>query len=544
MDRSIAPGSVISTESISNASRKGFFLVLENDIVREQLRVFEMFNETVNKNTGQGTVMTTEVLSKETGKTLPFECDISSVSFLPYPVEAKIIGSVTPKQLETLSREHILRSAVPAHLRIKELEKTAFIPGQTFVPVSGPLINTDDISGLVDVALKGWFTAGDCNYMFESTLAGSIGARHVLTTNSGSSALLLAVSALTSHTLGDRRLTPGDEVITVAAGFPTTVNPLLLYGLVPVFVDVDIPTYNVDTEALASAIGPRSKALVLPHTLGNLFDVDKVLSVAEKHGLWVIEDACDALGSRYFMKDKPDKCNFAGSFGDISTFSFFPAHHITMGEGGAVATSDSDLAAIIESFRDWGRDCRCKPGQDNRCGRRFDFEWKNLPRGFDHKYVYSHAGFNLKITEMQAALGLSQLQKLDSFSAQRKKNFSILVSGLKDLEEFLILPEATPKSDPSWFGFPITLRESAPFDRLTLVRFLEDRRIGTRMLFAGNITRQPYFEGIKYRLGSPLTRTDEIMERTFWTGIQPALTEAMLGHVIECLHEAFRGAIK
>jgi CDP-4-dehydro-6-deoxyglucose reductase, E1 len=355
----------------------------------------------------------------------------------------------------------------------------------------------------------------------------------VLTTNSGSSANLLAFSALTSPKLGERAVRPGDEVIGVAAGFPPTVNPILQAGAVPVFVDVDIPTYNIDPAKIEAAIGPKTKAIMLAHTLGNPYNLDVVVALAKKHKLWLIEDCCDALGSTY-------RGQKVGTFGDIGTLSFYPAHHITMGEGGAVFTNDPNLKQIVESFRDWGRDCYCRPGKDNTCGRRFCQKLGDLPHGYDHKYTYSHLGYNLKITDMQAACALAQMDRVDEFVQARKDNFALLKERLKSCEEFLILPEATEGSDPSWFGFPITLREESNTARVDLLTYLDENKIGTRLLFAGNLTRQPYFKGQTYRVAGTLENTDRVMNQTFWIGVYPGLSEAMLAYSVDKL-EAFFG---
>ena len=399
-----------------------------------------------------------------------------------------------------------------------------FTGGQSVIPPSGKVIGALELQYMTEAALDGWLTTGRFNEAFEQQLAKFLGVNHVLTTNSGSSANLLALAALTSPKLGDRALLPGDEVITVAAGFPTTVNPSILFGLTPVFVDVHIPTYNIDPAKIEAAISPKTRAIMIAHTLGNPFDIDAVIRLAKQHNLWLIEDCCDALGSTYDGRK-------VGTFGDIGTLSFYPAHHITMGEGGAVFTNDGQLKTIIESFRDWGRDCYCAPGKDNTCGKRFAWKLGTLPFGYDHKYTYSHLGFNLKITDMQAACGLAQLQQLDHFIEARKRNFNFLRSRLKSCEDFLILPEATPKSDPSWFGFPITLRNDVEFDRVALLQYLDERKIGTRLLFAGNLTRQPYMEGRNYRLPDNLDNTDTVMNNTFWVGVYPGLTEEMLEYM-------------
>ena len=374
---------------------------------------------------------------------------------------------------------------------------------------------------MVEASLDGWLTTGRFNAAFEERLAAFIGVKNLITVNSGSSANLVAFSTLTSPKLGSRAIKKGDEVIGVAAGFPTTVNPIVQFGAVPVFVDIDPATYNIDSEKIESAIGPKTKAIMLAHTLGNPFNIDVVTAVCKKYNLWLIEDCCDALGSKYHDK-------MVGTFGDIATLSFYPAHHITMGEGGAVFTNNDELISIAESFRDWGRDCYCPPGHENTCGKRFCQKQGELPDGYDHKYIYSHLGYNLKITDMQAACGLAQLDKADQFIQTRKDNFSFLIARLKGCEEFLRLPVATEFSNPSWFGFPITLREKSPVTRLDLLTYLDQNMIGSRLLFAGNLTKQPYMRGVQYRVSGDLTNTDEIMKNTFWIGIQPALTSQML----------------
>ena len=409
-----------------------------------------------------------------------------------------------------------------------------FHPGVSVVPPSGKVIGAKEIQNMVDASLDGWLTTGRFNDAFEKKLGKFLGVKHVLTTTSGSSANLLAVSALTSPLLGAKALKAGDEVITVAAGFPTTVNPMLQYGLIPVFVDIHIPTYNIDPALIEAAVTKKTRAIMVAHTLGNPFALDEVMRVAKKYDLWVIEDCCDALGSTY----KGEK---VGTFGDIGTLSFYPAHHITMGEGGAVFTRNGKLKKIIESFRDWGRDCYCPPGKDNTCGKRFAWQLGDLPEGYDHKYTYSHVGYNLKITDMQAAVGLAQLDRLSEFVETRKKNFQYLKDRLSRLEEFLILPESTSGSEPSWFGFPITLRDDVSLKRVDLLKFLDQKKIGSRLLFAGNLTRQPYFKGQSYRVIGDLTNTDRVMNRTFWIGIYPGLTFDMLDYVAKCVEICLKG---
>ena len=405
-----------------------------------------------------------------------------------------------------------------------------FLPGVSPVPVSGKTVGVPEVQALVSASLDCWLTTGRFNDAFEQQLTNYLGVAHVLTVNSGSSANLLAIAALMTPELGDRALKTGDEVITVAAGFPTTVNPILQNGLVPVFVDVSLPTYNVDPELLEQALSPRTRAVMLAHTLGNPFDVEAVVQFAKQHGLWLIEDCCDALGSEY-------KGRRVGTFGDIGTLSFYPAHHITTGEGGAVFTNNALLARSLESLRDWGRDCWCKPGHDNTCGKRYDSEWPGLPRGYDHKYVYTQLGYNLKMTDMQAAVGLAQMGQLDDFAVARQRNFAFLHEGLSGLQDLLLLPEPTSGSLPSWFGFLITLHGTAAGHRPELLRFLESRHIGSRLLFGGNLVRQPYMQGRSYRVAGSLAATDTILEDTFWLGVCPAVTLEMLTYVVESLVE-------
>lgn len=403
-----------------------------------------------------------------------------------------------------------------------------FKPGIDYVPVSGKVFDQSEIVNLLDSALDFHLTAGKYTEIFETSFAKLMGVKHAILTNSGSSANLLAISALTSPLLKERQLVPGDEVITVAAGFPTTVNPIIQHGLIPVFVDVALPTYNVDIDQLEAAVSNRTKAIILAHTLGNPFDLDAVRSFADRHGLWLIEDTCDAVGATYRGKQ-------AGSYGDLATVSFYPAHHITMGEGGAVLTSNPRLKKIVESFRDWGRDCWCLAGVDNTCGKRYCWSLGQLPDGYDHKYTYSHIGYNLKITDMQAAIGVAQLEKLPQFIAKRRSNFDFLMQGLSSLKSKLILPEATPNSLPSWFGFPITLSEAAPISRNELVKELENKRIGTRLLFGGNLLKQPAYQGIQHRVVGGLVNTDAIMHNTFWIGVYPGLTQEMLEYIVETI---------
>jgi len=405
----------------------------------------------------------------------------------------------------------------------ESLAPTPFIAGLTVIPPSGKLIGSKELQLMVEASLDGWLTTGRFNDDFEKKLAKYLGVEYLITVNSGSSANLVAFSTLTSEKLGSRAIRPGDEVIGVAAGFPTTVNPILQFGAIPVFLDVELGTYNIDVTKLEEAISPKTKAIMLAHTLGNPYNLDVVVDICKKYNLWLIEDCCDALGATYNGKK-------VGTFGDIATLSFYPAHHITMGEGGAVFTNNLELKQIAESFRDWGRDCYCPPGKDNTCGKRFCWKLGNLPEGYDHKYTYSHLGYNLKITDMQAACGLAQLERLQEFVDKRKSNFEYLKARLKSCEEFLILPWATQNSDPSWFGFPITLRESSPVTRLDLLTYLDQEKIGTRLLFAGNLTRQPYMQQKNFRVVGDLKNSDRVMNDTFWIGVQPALTLEMLDY--------------
>lgn len=410
---------------------------------------------------------------------------------------------------------------------------SAFVPGQSTVPVSGKVIGAQELKNMVDASLDGWLTTGRFNAEFEQRLAAYLGVKYLITVNSGSSANLVAFSALTSPRLGDRAIKQGDEVIGVAAGFPTTVNPIIQFGAVPVFVDVDLATHNIDASKIEAAISPKTKAIMLAHSLGNPFNLEVVTALCKKYNLWLVEDCCDALGATY-------NGQMVGTFGDIATLSFYPAHHITMGEGGAVFTNNSELKLIAESFRDWGRDCYCPPGQDNTCNKRFCWKLGDLPGGYDHKYTYSHLGYNLKISDMQAACALAQLDRLDEFIKARKANYAYLRKKLKSCEEFLHLPEVTPNADPSWFGFPLVLKESSGTKRVDLINYLDQNKIGTRLLFAGNLTRQPYMLGRNFRVSGELTNTDIVMNQTFWLGVYPGLTNEHLDYVVDKL-EAFFG---
>ncbi len=420
---------------------------------------------------------------------------------------------------------------VQQYADIQYAEKS-FVGGQTVIPPSGKVLDANELKMMVEASLDGWLTTGRFNAAFEKRLADYLGVKFLLTTNSGSSANLLAFSALTSPKLGERAIKQGDEVIGVAAGFPTTVNPILQFGAMPVFVDIDIATHNIDVTKIEAAISPKTKAIMLAHSLGNPFNLKVVMEICRKHNLWLIEDNCDALGSRY-------NGQLTGTFGDIGTLSFYPAHHITMGEGGAVFTNNAELKLIIESFRDWGRDCYCAPGKDNTCNKRFCWKLGNLPEGYDHKYTYSHLGYNLKITDMQAACGLAQMDKLDAFVQARKDNFAYLNERLQSCAEFLELPEATENSDPSWFGFLMTIKPEANIQRVDLINYLDQHKVGTRLLFAGNLTRQPYMIGRNFRVSGELTNTDIVMNNSFWIGVYPGLTTEMLNYACDKIENFF-----
>jgi CDP-6-deoxy-D-xylo-4-hexulose-3-dehydrase len=407
-----------------------------------------------------------------------------------------------------------------------------FIPGVDYIPPSGKLLGFEEIKSMTLASLDAWLTTGKFNSLFEQKLKNFLGVKYCLTVNSGSSANLLAFNTLTSPKLGSRAIKKGDEVIGVAAGFPTTVNPIIQFGAVPVFVDVDIETHNINENLIEEAITKKTKAIMLAHALGNPFNLKKVKEICDKYNLWLIEDTCDALGAEYENKK-------VGTFGDIGTLSFYPAHHITMGEGGAVFMNSNQLKTIAESIRDWGRDCYCAPGKDNTCGCRFTQQHGDLPFGYDHKYVYSHLGYNLKISDMQAACGLAQIQKLDKFIDMRRKNFNYLYQGLKHLNEFLHFAKPTENSNPSWFGFPITLSENSGTKRVDLLKFLEENKIGTRLLFAGNITKQPYMKNLKYRVHGSLEMTDKTMNDTFWIGVQPSITKTQMDYTISKFEEYF-----
>ncbi len=431
-----------------------------------------------------------------------------------------------------LLREKILN--LVAEYSIEAFSAKPFVPGETHIPVAGRVFDAADIQSLVDASLDFWLTTGRFAAQFEKEFARFFNLRHAVLVNSGSSANLLALTCLTSPSLDKRQLKPGDEVITVATGFPTTVNPIFQNNLTPVFVDVKIPTYNIDISQLQDALSPKTRAVMLAHTLGNPFELEAVTAFCKKHNLWLVEDCCDAVGATY-------NGQMVGSFGSLSTVSFYPAHHITMGEGGAVLTNEPKLKKLLESFRDWGRDCWCEPGKDNTCGKRFDWQLGNLPPGYDHKYTYSHLGYNLKATDMQAAVGVSQLKKLPGFIEQRRENFTYLFNRLEHFKDFFILPQPTVNANPSWFGFPLYVRPEAPFTRDEAVQWLNTNNIGTRLLFGGNLVRQPAYAGQNYRIIGNLEKSDEVMKRVFWIGVYPGLTQAMLDYVYEMFKKLCKG---
>jgi CDP-4-dehydro-6-deoxyglucose reductase, E1 len=432
-----------------------------------------------------------------------------------------------PRSAEELRREIL---ALVAEYHEVAFAPRDFVPGESAVPVSGKVFGASEVQHVVEAGLDFWLTAGRFAIEFERRFAKVMQARHAMLVNSGSSANLVALSSLTSPSLGDERLKPGDEVITVAAGFPTTVNPIIQNGLVPVFVDVELGTYGPIVEQLDAAVSERTRAVMIAHTLGNPFDLDAVTALAKQHDLYLIEDCCDAVGATYRGKS-------VGSFGDLATTSFYPAHHITMGEGGCVLAHTPAMKRLVESFRDWGRDCWCDTGKDNTCGKRFEWQLGDLPCGYDHKYTYTHVGYNLKLTDMQAAVGVAQLERLPGFIEARRRNFATLHAGLRELDDVLVLPEATPHSEPSWFGFPILVREDAPFTRDALTRFLESRRIATRLLFGGNLVRQPAYAGVKHRVVGDLANSDRVMHGAFWIGVHPGLTEEMIAWMVDSVRE-------
>jgi CDP-6-deoxy-D-xylo-4-hexulose-3-dehydrase len=444
---------------------------------------------------------------------------------------------MTGMDLNLSSHESELVAKLVSSAMSERHAKSVFVPGESMVPVTGKVFGSEELTAAVEASLDFWLTSGPYAEQFESRFAKTVGMRHACMVNSGSSANLVALTSLTSSSLGDRALKPGDEVLTVAAGFPTTVTPILQNNLVPVYVDVDLETYVANDTELQEAIGPKTRAIMMAHTLGNPFNIELVEKLAAKHNLWVIEDSCDALGGTYRGKN-------LGSFGDLSTFSFYPAHHITTGEGGAVLIKKAMMKPIVESFRDWGRDCWCAPGCDNTCLKRYNWQLGELPQGFDHKYTYSHLGYNLKSGDIQAAIGLAQLGRLDSFVEIRRRNWNYLLRGLVGLEEFLMLPKASENSDPSWFGFALTVKNGSPKTRNEVVQELNEKKIATRLLFGGNLLRQPAFAGTPRREFSELKNTDTVMNDTFWVGVWPGLNFSMLDYVLESLYSIFKGSKK
>lgn len=456
------------------------------------------------------------------------------------------VGHLSKDKVDQTLRK-LAAMVVRSHYHALHGQET-FSTGRPRIPVAGRVYDHKEMINLLHAALDFWLTSGSYAEEFQRSFADLLGVRYCSLTNSGSSANLLAFMALTSPRLGELRIRKGDEVITVAAAFPTTVAPIVQFGAVPVFVDIQLPTYNVDCSRLEQALSKKTRAVMLAHTLGNPFDVDRVLAFCRENHLWLIEDCCDALGSTYALQT-PDQSGgrrpaMVGTFGDLSTFSFYPAHHITMGEGGAICTRDPELKKIVESFRDWGRDCWCPPGRDNSCGRRFERQFGELPHGYDHKYVYSHLGYNLKVTDMQAAVGCAQIEKLPRFIEARKRNWALLQEGLADLSASLLLPESTAGADPAWFGFPLTVREESTIQREELVAHLESRGIQTRMLFSGNIIRHPCFDELRasgdgYRIAGPLSVTDRVMRNTFWIGVYPGLSSEAMALMVEEIHRCF-----
>ena len=535
-------GDIISLES-SILSKKGFGLVLGED-TRELLIAPVLGEKNLNRSKTDSISITREDLECAEIERMGFVHAHRTVWIEKKPY--KILGKATSKFVDKVLRFQAATMARNYYVFAHRPKQNLFVPGASPVPVAGRFYGSEEIENLIESALDFWLTTGRFNDAFQQKFASYLNLKHILTTNSGSSANLLAISALTSSKLKAKKLRPGDEIITVAAGFPTTVNPIIQNGLVPVFVDVDIPSYNVKSELIEGAFSEKTRAIMLAHTLGNPFDVNEVLRVAKKYDCWVIEDCCDALGAKYFLDSSlvtPDLApsRLVGTFGDIATFSFYPAHHITMGEGGAVATANDLLKRLVESFRDWGRDCWCPPGHDNTCRKRFGWQLGDLPKGYDHKYIYSHLGYNLRITDMQAAVGLAQIEKLQSFIEDRGKNWQFYYEKLKEFEEYFYLPKPSSNSKPSWFGFALTVRKNAPFSRNEIVEYLEKNNIATRMLFSGNIIRHPSFENVTYRIHGNLENTDFIMNNSFWLGVYPGISESMLDYVVSKIDTFLQG---
>lgn len=496
------------------------------DIKDNQIQVVYMTQEETPDHSYSVKISDTDLIDG----TLPQDYFVitNTMLLIKMKLSIKKVGRVSVQKMDEILRQ-MAHNIVAKHYDIVHKKDEAFIPGKTYIRYAGRVYDAEEMNAIVDSALDFWLTAGRFAKQFEEEFARFLGVKHCILTNSGSSANLLAMSALTSPKLGERMLKPGDEVITTACAFPTTVNPIIQNNLIPVFIDVNLGTYNIQADKIEEALSEKTKAIFVAHTLGNPFDLDKVLSIAQKYNLWVIEDNCDALGSKYNEK-------YTGTFGHISTFSFYPAHHITMGEGGALVTNDTQLKILIESFRDWGRDCWCEPGHDNTCAKRFGWQLGSLPYGYDHKYIYSHVGYNLKVTDMQAAVGVAQLKKISDFIEARKKNWKLLHEGLEKYKGYFILPKATDNSDPSWFGFPLTIKKDAPFSRREIVSYLEENKIATRLLFSGNIIRHPSFENVSYRVYGELLNTDRITNDTFWIGVFPGLNKDHIEYILKIFH--------
>ncbi|MBN1457805.1 MAG: lipopolysaccharide biosynthesis protein RfbH [Sedimentisphaerales bacterium] len=525
-------GDILAVNTDTSGTQAGKLVVLIESLCDDELLVAILADEVDDHKTETSSVPISQDDVEEGSLNAAGTVNLHKLTTTTAKLCKRVATLKHPKKDELL-RKFVAMSTEVYYRNILNEEDT-FVPCKSSVPYGGRIYNEKELVNLVDSSLDFWLTAGRYAEKFENDFSEIFGVKYCSLTNSGSSANLLAFMALTSPKLADRQIKKGDEVITVAAGFPTTITPIVQYGAVPVFVDVTLPTYNIDCSQLDSAISPLTRAVMLAHTLGNPFDLQKVKNFCDKNNLWLIEDNCDALGSRYRLDGRWE---YTGTVGDIGTSSFYPPHHITMGEGGAVYTDNTELKRIVDSFRDWGRDCWCPPGKDNTCQKRFSRQMGELPKGYDHKYIYSHFGYNLKITDMQAAIGCAQLKKLQNFIELRKENWKYLNDGLKELEDVFILPRATDNSDPSWFGFLLTVRDTSPFTRDEIVRHLEDHGVQTRMLFAGNLTKHPCFDEMRennegYRTIGKLQNTDRIMNQTFWLGVYPGMTKIMLDHVI------------
>ena len=517
-------GDVISYKPSQDEDRSEHAVALIFEVFPSELHILRM-RPSIEHDTDSINVSTTQLVAGSLSQTYLIDIGIT-VSIDKNSLIDKLARVCTSKLDEIL--RGMINIIIEKHFNAVHKTNHPFFAGETYIRYAGRVFDAHEIKTLVDSSLDFWLTAGRYAKQFEADFSNLLGIKHCVLTNSGSSANLLAISALTSPLLGERRLNPGDNVITTACGFPTTVNPIIQNGLVPLFLDVEMGTYNIDVIALEEVISDKTKALFIAHTLGNPVNLDKILKICRTNDLWLIEDNCDALGSKYRKK-------YTGTFGHISTFSFYPAHHITMGEGGALATNDVLIKRIVTSFRDWGRDCWCEVGEDNTCGMRFSWQLGDLPFGYDHKYIYSHLGYNLKITDMQAAIGVEQLRKLPAFITARKKNFNLLYEGLSQLAEYFILPLSESNAEPCWFGFILTVKDDAGFSRNEIVKYLEQKKIATRMLFAGNITRQPSFNNVKYIVHDNLETTDFIMNNSFWIGVFPGITAKMIDYIIDTI---------